>query len=198
MSQTTDEIKIHIESKQGDLRSNLEELEGRVKSIADWRQHFRRNPGVGLGFAFAGGVLLAGVLRGTDLRAAGTCRPGHGASHGTRNRLILQAWENIQGALVGVAASKVADTLAQVVPGLRAHLARSPGADDARDANHSGNGVQGEGDYRGARRYRNAAEKFAHSADVERAARSAAPRNDAESDAMTEAEAVGRARAKHS
>jgi hypothetical protein len=198
MGQTTDEIKSHIESKQGDLRSNLEELEGRVKSMADWRQHFRRNPGVGLGFAFAGGLLFASMFGGTDSRAAGTYRPSHAASRGAGNRLMLQAWENIQSALVGVAASKIADTVAQIVPGLREHLARSPGADDARETDHSGNGVQGKGDYRGDRRYRTAAEKFAHAADVERAARSAAPRNEAESEEMAEAEARGRARGKHS
>jgi hypothetical protein len=41
-------------------------------------------------------------------------------------------------------------------------------------------------------------EKIAHAADVERAARSAAPRNEAESEEMAEAEARGRARGKHS
>jgi hypothetical protein len=204
MAQTPDEIRSHIESKQEDLRSNLEELEGRVKSIADWRQHFRRNPGVGLGFAFAGGLLLASMRGGADSRAAGTYRPSHAISRegGTRNRLILQAWENIRSALIGVAASKVAYTLAQMVPGFRDHLARRTGAGDAREAKHSGNGMQGEGEYRAARRYRSAAERFAHTADVERAVRGATPGNEAEFDEMAgadaEPEAGGRARAKPS
>ena len=144
MAQTTDEIKSHIESKQRDLRSNLEELEGRVKSVADWRQHFRRNPSVGLGFAFAGGLLLASMLGNADSRAAGTYRASSNATSrggSTKNRLVLHVWENFLSALVGVAASKVTDTLAQMVRGVG-------------KADHSGNGVQGEGDYRAARRYR--------------------------------------------
>jgi len=192
MGPTTEEIETHIEIKQADLRSNLEELEDRVKSMADWRRHFRRNPGVALGVAFTGGLVLSSMLGGGGARGAAPHQPrdAHAREEPPRQRPILQAWENIRGALVGVAASKVADTLSEVVPGFREHLARGTGA--------GGNGVQGEGDYRAARRCRNAAENLAHTADVERAARRAAPRTEAESVELAEAEAIGRARAKPS
>jgi hypothetical protein len=59
MGKTPDQIETQIETKRGDLRSNLEELEDKVKSVTDWRQQFRSNPGLMLGLAFGGGMLLA-------------------------------------------------------------------------------------------------------------------------------------------
>jgi|HubBroStandDraft_1064217.scaffolds.fasta_scaffold31611_6 hypothetical protein len=47
MGQTSDEIEIHISNTREDLRTNLDELEGRVKSAVDWRERFRRNPALG-------------------------------------------------------------------------------------------------------------------------------------------------------
>ena len=56
--------------------------------------------------------------------------------------------------------------------------------------------VQGEGDYRSAREYNQSAHEFAESGKVEQAARDAAPRDDAEKNEMSQAEAEGRSRAK--
>ena len=69
MGQTSDEIETHIRSTREDLRANLDELEGRVKSAVDWRERYRRNPALGLGLAIAGGFLLAGLA--TRRAAAG-------------------------------------------------------------------------------------------------------------------------------
>src|SRR5579871_1299081 len=52
--------------------------------------------------------------------------------------------------------------------------------------------LQGEGDYEAARRYDKGVQKFAQHADIERAARAAAPRNKREAQEMAEAEAIGR------
>jgi bacterioferritin len=52
--------------------------------------------------------------------------------------------------------------------------------------------VQGEGDYDATRRYLKDVEKFVHTADIERAARAAAPRNPREAAEMAAAEAAGR------
>ena len=57
--------------------------------------------------------------------------------------------------------------------------------------------VQGEGDYEAARRYRGEVEKYVQSADIEQAARDAAPRDAREAAQMAAAEAAGRQRAKH-
>jgi hypothetical protein len=55
--------------------------------------------------------------------------------------------------------------------------------------------IQGEGDYISAGRYQKAAHRFAKEHDIERLARAAAPRNDAERREMAEAEKKGKARA---
>jgi hypothetical protein len=194
MGSTSDEIEHHIESTREDLRSNLNELEGRVKSVADWRQHYRNNPGVALSIAFGAGLLLAGLLGGSRVRGNGYHAPAplRAASGGH----ILRAWDNIQSALVGIAASRLAEGLARAVANLAEHFAGQGTPHASRE--YSGNGVQGEGNYRAARRYRTAAERFAHRADVERAARQAAPRSEVEAQDMAEAEAAGRSRAKPS
>lgn len=54
--------------------------------------------------------------------------------------------------------------------------------------------IQGEGDYDATRRYLKDVEKFVHTADIERAARAAAPRNKQEAAEMAAAEAAGRRR----
>ncbi len=55
--------------------------------------------------------------------------------------------------------------------------------------------IQGEGDYDATRRYLRDVEKFVHTADIEAAARAAAPRNAREAREMKQAEAAGRAHA---
>jgi hypothetical protein len=56
--------------------------------------------------------------------------------------------------------------------------------------------IQGEGDYRSAREYRADVQEFLEHADVEKAAREAAPRNAQEARELEEAEASGRSRAR--
>jgi len=60
-------------------------------------------------------------------------------------------------------------------------------------------GIQGEGDYRSARRHRRDVEEFVaknDEKDIEELARDAAPRSEVEKREMLEAERAGRARAK--
>ena len=56
--------------------------------------------------------------------------------------------------------------------------------------------VQGEGDYRAARRHRRKLRQFIATSATEEFAREAAPRSEAEQQEMLEAERQGRARAK--
>jgi hypothetical protein len=62
MGQTTDQIATDIARKRDDLMSNLEELESRMKAVADWRGQFRRHPGAMLAAAMVGGVLLSAMV----------------------------------------------------------------------------------------------------------------------------------------
>jgi ElaB/YqjD/DUF883 family membrane-anchored ribosome-binding protein len=62
MGETTDEIETEIDHSREALRSNLEELETRVKDAANWRSQVRRHPGAMFGIAVLGGMLLAALV----------------------------------------------------------------------------------------------------------------------------------------
>jgi hypothetical protein len=129
MGQTTHQIEAHIEDTREDLGSNLHELERRVKSVTDWKQHFKTNPMTMLGVAFGGGILLSTMLGGRkNMRAergfssqatelhAGTDHQKHKA---------LETWDNIKGALIGVAATRFKDLVGEVVPGFHEQFQRT-------------------------------------------------------------------------
>lgn len=131
MGQTSDQIENQIETRREDLRSNLEELEDKVKSATDWRQQFRNNTGTLLVVAFGGGLLLAGITRRGGRRdyrgSPGTLAERiERAPRRTSPRLqeLRQTWDHIQSALIGVAASKVKDTLGEFIPGFREQISR--------------------------------------------------------------------------
>ena len=62
MGETTEQIAADIAQRRDELKSNLEELETRVRDAADWRSQFRRHPGVMIAAAMAGGMLLSSLL----------------------------------------------------------------------------------------------------------------------------------------
>lgn len=200
MGPTTSEIEAEIENKREDLLCNLQELETRVKSVTDWRRHYRNNPAAALGLAFGGGLLLAGLVGGRPSSRRGVLATRAELASGVApgRHLILRSWDGIQNALIGLAASKVAETLCRVVPGFKEHFGGYERSGNPAGAEGHRDDVQGEGDYRSAARYRRAAERFAQREDVERAAREAAPKSDAEAREMAAAEQRGRARAKGS
>ena len=70
------------------------------------------------------------------------------------------------------------------------------GGTAGQGADTKGNQVQGEGNYEAARRYDEAQKRFVDSGKVERAAEQAAPKNQAEAEALRRAEEEGRSRAK--
>ena len=123
MGQATSQIKAHIEDTRENLGSNLHELEQKVKSVTDWKQHFQSNPMTMLGVAFGGGILLATMLggrknkrgeRGFSGHATGS-EPHAGTDH--QKQKALETWDNIKGALIGVAATRFKDLVGEVVPG---------------------------------------------------------------------------------
>jgi hypothetical protein len=131
MGQTTHQIEAHIEDTREDLGSNLHELERRVKSVTDWKQHFKTNPMTMLGVAFGGGVLLARMLggrknrpveRGFSSHATGF-EPRAGTDH--QKHKALETWDNIKGALIGVAATRFKDLVGEVVPGFHEQFQRT-------------------------------------------------------------------------
>ncbi len=135
MGQTASQIENHIEDKREHLSSNLRELENKVKSATDWRYQFKNRPAIFLGLAFGGGMLLSNVIgrpgrrrgRQYDYRlrkAAGAEThnvPKASAIPSPTMDKAYKAWENIKGALIGIAAARVKDYVDQVIPGFSEH-----------------------------------------------------------------------------
>jgi hypothetical protein len=130
MDRATDRIEQQIDREREVLRSNLEQLEDRVRSVVDWRRHFRSNPALWIGCAFGGALLLALATAPVEGRRPlalrrGTEPPAGYSDH--RRREISRAWRTIESALIGVAAARLKDTLAHMLPGFREQLARREG-----------------------------------------------------------------------
>jgi hypothetical protein len=139
MGETTRQIATHIDNAREDLGSNLQELEQKVKSVTDWRQQFRNNPMMMVGLAFGGGVFLATMAGGRRNRLSGMSSPATApstsesstkaiASRGVANRetqQVLETWDNIKGALVGVAASRLKSFLGESIPGFQEQLSKT-------------------------------------------------------------------------
>jgi ElaB/YqjD/DUF883 family membrane-anchored ribosome-binding protein len=62
MGKTSDQINDDIEETRETLKSNLEELEARVKSATDWRRYVKRHPKAMVAAALASGVLLSTLI----------------------------------------------------------------------------------------------------------------------------------------
>jgi len=139
MDRDTDRVKQHLDHERRALRSNLAELEHRVRSSVDWRIQFRRNTAAFLGFACATGLLI-GMMTARRRRApAGpeypTATAGGPAPYGDhRRREVSLAWRSIESALIGLAAAGLKGTLANLLPGLREQLARRDGNGYKRDS----------------------------------------------------------------
>jgi hypothetical protein len=127
MDETTDQIEAHIDRTRERLGSNLRELEDKVEAATDWREHFRERPHVFLGAAFIGGMVLASTIRS---KSAGRPRSGVAMNPAVGGQGSVQAqarelWNNVKGALVGVATAQIKDYLGELVPGFHDHYRRA-------------------------------------------------------------------------
>lgn len=128
MGHRTDQIENQIENKREDLKSNLQELETRVKTATDWRHYFAQHTGTMIAAAFGGGVLLAAMVGERSDRASRT-QAGESESvrqwrTGTKHE-VLENVDSIKSALVGAAATKFKGILGEIVPGFNEHLAKA-------------------------------------------------------------------------
>ena len=127
MDETANEIEAHIDRTRERLGSNLRELEDKVEAATDWREHFRERPHLFLGIAFVGGVLVATVLvtkpRARD-RADGEVRRAAGGVASVPAQ-ALDLWNNVQGALIGVASARLKEYIGELVPGFDEHYRRT-------------------------------------------------------------------------
>jgi len=139
MGQRTDEIENQIEDKREDLKSNLQELETRVKTATDWRHYFAEHTGTMIAAAFGGGVLLAAMLGGRNNPALlsqtrGSAEAARTWTRGTKHE-VLENLDSIKSALVGAATTRFKGILGEVVPGFNEHLAKAE-ADRGRESTH--------------------------------------------------------------
>jgi hypothetical protein len=127
MDETTDQIEAHIDRTRERLGSNLRELEDKVEAATDWREHFRERPQVFLGAAFIVGMVLASALRSKSAgrpMSSGAMNPAVGG-YGSVHAQARELWNNVQGALVGVAAAQIKDYIGGLVPGFDDHYRRA-------------------------------------------------------------------------
>jgi hypothetical protein len=116
VGETTYQIEHHIEKTRDSLGANLNELEYKVKEIADWRYHFRNHPLSLMGAAFGGGILLATMMSGRR-RNATPAVPFATAPRSPHAQKAVDTWDHIKDALIGVAAGKVTNFVGELVPG---------------------------------------------------------------------------------
>ena len=125
MVERTAQIETHIETTRETLGANLEVLEQKLKSVTDWREYLQRSPMTIVGAAFAGGVVLAMATgNGRPRRGRGSARAGLAPATsrramGPHTREVVTLLDNIQGALIGMAATKMKELVTQVLPGFR-------------------------------------------------------------------------------
>jgi len=139
MDPATDHLEQHLEDERQALRSNLAEVEDRVRSAFDWRRQFRSNTAGLLGVALGAGLLL-GLMTARRTAVAAELdyrmRTGEPAPRYSdhRRRTLSLAWQSIESALIGVAAAKLKDTLANLLLGFREQAAGRGRAGYARDS----------------------------------------------------------------
>jgi hypothetical protein len=182
MSEELSRIEADIRRKREALRSNLEELADKMKSVTDWRQHFARHPRAMLAAAAGTGAVLATLIgRGSRTRARAVpagepeaaARPlptGVPREEGLAHQILTP----IRDALIGVAVMRATGYLEEKLPGFQEHLKRSRAA----QGNGSGSsGAQGrlkptpsDGHREAGGRTRDDAQERGTAADTERSA----------------------------
>jgi hypothetical protein len=144
MGETSRDIEAHIEQQRRELGQNVGVLQYRVKNALNWRTHMEERPLTMLGIAFAGGLLVSLAVRrrnGNHRRDWSSVEQDTSPRSATRpalayqKRKALDAWDNVRGALLGVAAGRIKRFLADAIPGFdeeyqKAERERSAAAGD--------------------------------------------------------------------
>src|SRR6266853_75110 len=130
MGETPDQIERHIYEKRSELGENIHELQQKVKTAVDWRAQFDQRPWVLMGAAFGGGLLLA-LLFGGRGDSSRSSSPDACKREGYRTGNVQQRddktsaiWENIRGAALAVAGSRLGNVLEGVLPGFQEQYRR--------------------------------------------------------------------------
>lgn len=124
-------IEARVRDTTTQVQDKVEEVQEKVKDATDWRAQFEKRPMVGLAVAFGGGVLLASMLGGgNDRRSSsgsyyGGYQPqsqGFSSYQGNGGMDVgkqhaSSTFDNVKGALMGVAAAQLKNVLSDALPG---------------------------------------------------------------------------------
>lgn len=133
MDEKPNQILNEIDQTRDRLGRNLGELENRLKDTVDWRTQFERHPVAMMGAAFGGGLLLSSfILGGSGSRSSRSSWAGSSSrsnfssapSPGThyQKQKAVELIDNVRGALIGLAATRLKTFLAEAVPGFQEHF----------------------------------------------------------------------------
>ena len=130
MGQRVDQIEANIDGARAELGANLEELERRVAELTDWRAHYDARPLVFLGLAFAGGAAVAASLGSGRAPRAGFAsaqagEPGRNTPALLHKEHALTAWDNVKGALIGLAIERFLGYAGEIIPGFTDQFRRA-------------------------------------------------------------------------
>jgi hypothetical protein len=151
MGETPDQIERHIYEKRSELGENINELQLKVKTAVDWRAQFEQRPMVMLGLAFGGGLLLSMLFSGrkNSRRSSNkwsrnrwrreSHRPDYGRTQEGQEKAD-STWENIRGAVLAVAGSRLRSLMEAVLPGFQEQYKKRQ--HDGRSATSRSNGPE--------------------------------------------------------
>jgi hypothetical protein len=141
MGESTSKIERDIAAERNELGRNLQLLETKARSLADWRTHFRNHPFALMGAALGGGALLglltaSGGARHDEFAEEPLVEPEESAYKGPSmfansaqhaRRQFGDTWDHIAETLLAVASAKAISFIASKVPGFREEFsARHP------------------------------------------------------------------------
>jgi hypothetical protein len=153
MGEKPDQIERHIKNQRAELSDNISALEEKVKGAFDWRTQFQERPAALMGAAFVGGAILAAVLPSTSsvtrrlkssrysdpwspytnremgqsslsVGSAGSSR-AYSSNVSASSRKSSETWDNLKGALMGLAATRVSELVEELVPGFTEHYKKA-------------------------------------------------------------------------
>jgi hypothetical protein len=139
MGESTSQIERDIAAERNELGRNLQLLENRARSLADWRTYFRSHPWAILAAAAGGGVLLGALTGGIgdsaaseseyetestrEQRFAASTPSAFSPTAARVRRQLGDTWDHIADALLGVASAKAIEWVSEKVPGFKEQFA---------------------------------------------------------------------------